>query len=146
ANERDLGAFFYYAPAKVRERFAHLVSSGLKGSGDYGVVGVGVYNGQTANRAELNTNKHVVARLSYPFLIGEQFVEVGGGGYHGKYVVKRGSGLSGAEEHRDARAHLAFTLDAQPFALQVEYNVGVGPGLSDIQSVGTVDGTVYSGT
>jgi hypothetical protein len=37
ANERDLGAFFYWAPSKIRERFAMLVKDGYKGSGDYGV-------------------------------------------------------------------------------------------------------------
>ena len=36
ANERDLGVMFYYAPTEIRKRFSHLVSSGLKGSGDYG--------------------------------------------------------------------------------------------------------------
>jgi hypothetical protein len=48
ANERDLGAFFYWAPSKIRERFAMLVKDGYKGSGDYGVFAFGVYNGQTS--------------------------------------------------------------------------------------------------
>jgi hypothetical protein len=46
ANERDLGAFFYWAPSKIRERFAMLVKDGYKGSGDYGVFAL--YNGQTS--------------------------------------------------------------------------------------------------
>ena len=41
-NERDLGLFLYYAPTSVRERFRRLVDSGLKGSGDYGMLGIGV--------------------------------------------------------------------------------------------------------
>ena len=45
-NERNLGVFLYYAPTVVRERFRRLVESGLKGSGDYGMLGIGVYNGQ----------------------------------------------------------------------------------------------------
>src|SRR5690606_1855402 len=65
---------------------------------------------------------------------------------HGKYVVNKSDGIGGADEFLDTRAHVAFTLFPQPFGLQVEYNVGVGPELSNIQSVGTVDGTVYSGT
>ena len=44
SNERDLGLFFYYAPKKVRELYASLVNDGLKGSGDYGIVGFGLYN------------------------------------------------------------------------------------------------------
>jgi hypothetical protein len=67
ANERDLGAFFYWAPSKIRERFAMLVKDGYKGSGDYGVFAFGVYNGQTSNRTEGNRNLHVVTRVSYPF-------------------------------------------------------------------------------
>jgi hypothetical protein len=47
ANERDLGIFFYWAPAEIRERFAMLVKDGYKGSGDFGVFAFGVYNGQT---------------------------------------------------------------------------------------------------
>ena len=45
SNERDLGAFFYWAPAKTRKLFSSLVSDGLKGSGDYGVFAFGLYNG-----------------------------------------------------------------------------------------------------
>jgi hypothetical protein len=33
-NERDIGVFYYWAPPNIRARFAELVSSGLKGSGD----------------------------------------------------------------------------------------------------------------
>lgn len=39
ANERDIGVMFYWAPKHIRQRFSWLVSSGLKGSGDYGVFG-----------------------------------------------------------------------------------------------------------
>ena len=42
-NERNLGVYLYYAPTVVRERFRRLVESGLKGSGDYGMLGIGVY-------------------------------------------------------------------------------------------------------
>ncbi|MGN6091365.1 MAG: porin, partial [Luteibacter jiangsuensis] len=45
-DERDLGVIAYWSPAVAKERFAYLQKSGLKGSGDYGVVGFGVYNGQ----------------------------------------------------------------------------------------------------
>ncbi len=56
SNERDLGAFFYWAPEKIRERFRMLVRDGYKGSGDYGVFALGAFNGQTANRNVQNTN------------------------------------------------------------------------------------------
>ena len=65
ANERDLGVFFYWAPEEIRKRLSALVSSGLKGSGDYGVLGLGTYNGQTANRPERDcSNSPIVSSSS----------------------------------------------------------------------------------
>lgn len=144
-NERDLGVFFYYAPTEVRERFKHLVSSGLKGSGDYGVVALGVYNGQTANRPELNSNKHVVARVSYPFQLGDQILEVGGGGYAGKYVLKKDEQVQGPEEVWDARGNVSVILYPQPLGIQAEYNVGYGPELRNITETITDAGSVFRG-
>jgi hypothetical protein len=134
-DERDLGVFFYWAPAEFRERFKHLVDSGLKGSGDYGVLALGAYNGQTANQKEQNDTPHVVARVTYPFKFGDQFVELGTGGYYGKYVPtldsKKGFGGDTKEpvEITDARAHAALVVYPQPIGFQVEYNVGYGPQL-----------------
>jgi hypothetical protein len=54
ANERDLG-FFYWAPSKIRERFAMLVKDGYKGSGDYGVFAF-EYTMVKPNRTEGNRN------------------------------------------------------------------------------------------
>ena len=69
-DERDIGIFAYYTPKNIRHRFKDLVDSGLKGSGDFGVVALGVYNGQTANKPEKNEGPHVVARVTYPFTLG----------------------------------------------------------------------------
>jgi uncharacterized coiled-coil protein SlyX len=131
ANERDLGAFFYWAPEHVRKRFSHLVSSGLKGSGDYGVFGAGLYNGQTANRLEANNNIHTVARLSYPFeLKNGQFIEAGISGYTGQYTVgsdQRSSGIQGPGTFKDRRVAGHLVIYPQPFGFQAEYNAGKGP-------------------
>jgi hypothetical protein len=134
ANERDIGIFFYWAPQKIRERFSELVSSGLKGSGDYGVVGFGVHNGQTANRPEGNSAPHVVARLSYPFLVGEkQFIEPGIQAYTGKNRVVGTSsattGVTGTEDfiYDDQRVAATLVVYPQPFGLTAEYNIGTGP-------------------
>jgi hypothetical protein len=86
-NERDLGAFFYYAPDKIRKRLAWLVNEGLKGSGDYGVAAFGVFNGQGANRPEKNDKLHMVARLSYPFEWKKQIIEAGIQAYSGMYTL-----------------------------------------------------------
>lgn len=134
-DERDLGVFAYWAPAHIRKRFKDLVDNNLKGSGDYGVVGLGVYNGQTANRFDRNDNLHVVGRVSYPFQFGEQFVELGVGGYTGLYRVST-LNVEGGPEYfvkdtdgslRDARAVVSAVVYPQPFGVVAEYNIGKGP-------------------
>lgn len=146
-GERDLGVFFYYAPASVRRLFKHLTDSGLKGSGDYGMLGVGVFNGQTINRADANANKHVVARITYPFELGDQIFELGGGGYTGKVVVNTSDEVTAPEEVRDARAALALVLYPQPFGLLAEYNIGTGPELTDFgSSLDAAGAEVFTGT
>lgn len=132
ANERDLGVFFYWAPTKIRERFAYLVSSGLKGSGDYGVFGLGVYNGQTANNPELNNEPHVVARVTYPFQIKKQIIEGSLQAYSGQYVLTKSNLSSGVKyvsnlNYLDQRVAATAVLYPQPFGIQAEYNIGKGP-------------------
>jgi len=128
ANERDIGVFFYWAPEHIRKRFSHLVRSGLKGSGDYGVVGLGVYNGQTASRPELNNTQHVVARLTYPFeWANGQLIEPFVSAYTGKFVVSKRSGVLGATEFTDQRMTAGFVKYPQPWGIQAEYNTGIGP-------------------
>ncbi|MEY4350468.1 MAG: hypothetical protein RL078_515, partial [Bacteroidota bacterium] len=130
ANERDLGMFFYWAPAKTRKLFSSLVSEGLKGSGDYGVIGIGVYNGQTLNRPELNANKHIVARASYPIAIKKQVVEAGIQAYKGQFtLLSTTSGVQTAPDklYNDQRIGATFVLYPKPFGILAEYNVGNGP-------------------
>jgi hypothetical protein len=132
SNERDLGAFFMFAPQKTRALFSELTSKGFKGSGDYGVFAFGVYNGQTANRPEANDNKHLVARLTYPFETKKgQIIEASIQGYTGKYVVS--SITEGVEtinddnEYRDQRVAASFIIYPKPFGFQTEFNYGRGP-------------------
>lgn len=131
-NERDLGVFFYWAPKKIRERFSMLVRDGYKGSGDYGVFGLGVYNGQTANVEDLNNNKHIVARLTYPFEIGSQIFEAGIQAYTGDYTIDSdqiSEGVAHSEDNTyiDQRFAVSAILYPKPFGIQAEYNFGKGP-------------------
>ncbi|MGV3589776.1 MAG: porin [Adhaeribacter sp.] len=130
-NERDLGVFFYWAPDKIRKRFSYLVSSGLKGSGDYGVFGLGVYNGQTANKPEANNNQHVVARFSYPLALkGGQIIEPGIQAYTGTYTVtpdQLSSNKIFGGNFDDRRVASSLVVYPQPFGFQAEYNIGKGP-------------------
>lgn len=133
SNERDLGAFFYWAPDKIRKRFSDLVSTGLKGSGDYGVIGIGAYNGQTANKPDLNNEPHVVARLTYPFQFKNgQIIEPGIQAYSGRYVLpsdQRSAKVKAPKDFQfaDERAAASLVLYPQPFGFQAEYNIGKGP-------------------
>ena len=130
-NERDLGAFFYWAPAEIRERFAMLVKDGYKGSGDYGVFAFGVYNGQTANKSEANRNLHVVTRVTYPLVIGNQIIEPGLQAYTGKWAftneLSTGVITPDKQYTLDQRVGATFVLYPKPFGLQAEYNIGKGP-------------------
>lgn len=134
-DERDLGVFAYYAPAEVRKLFKELVDDNLKGSGDYGVVALGFYNGQTANKLDKNDDFHVVGRLTYPFVIGSQVLEVGAGAYLGRFRVslkeqEDGTTYRTTDEDNDlldTRAIASVVLYPKPFGFQAEYNLGRGP-------------------
>ena len=132
SNERDLGAFFYWAPEKTRKLFSSLVNDGLKGSGDYGVLGLGLYNGQLANQPEANDNRHWVARLSYPIQIKNQIVEPGVQMYSGQYTLNSANltkNVKAAKDltYLDQRQAATFVLYPKPFGIMAEYNTGFGP-------------------
>jgi len=132
SNERDLGAFFYWAPEEARKLYAGFVRDNEKGSGDYGVFGIGVYNGQTANRPEQNNSLHVVSRLNVPIKIGQQIIEPGIQGYAGKFVVPTDTRTPGVKaisnfEFNDKRVAGTFVLYPRPLGILAEYNTGTGP-------------------
>jgi hypothetical protein len=130
ANERDLGVFLYWAPVAKRKLLSELVRSGLKGSGDYGCFGYGVYNGQNANRPELNNSMHQVVRFSWPMMLGNQIIEPGVQAYQGKFTLPTvSSGVKASKDltYDDRRVAGSFVLYPKPFGIQTEYNVGYGP-------------------
>lgn len=131
-DERDLGLFFYWAAKEKRKLYSEISKKGLKGSGDYGVFALGIYNGQTANKPEMNDEFHLVSRFSYPFKIGEQILEPGIQTYTGQYVIPKENitpGVSFKENrnYKDERIAASFILYPQPFGIQAEYNIGRGP-------------------
>lgn len=141
--ERDLGAFFYYAPAKTRALFRDLVRNGLKGSGDYGMFAFGFHNGQGANRPELNDNMHVVSRFTYPFKTASgQIYEAGIAAYSGRFTPTTDGRIAALPANiyrdsggfRDRRAALHAVMYPQPFGLQAEWNWGEGPALNDTRT------------
>lgn len=140
-GERDLGAYVMWAPPEARRRLRDLVSLGLKGSGDYGVVAAGVYSGQGLNRPDLNGDPHLLARVSYPFrLASGQYVELGVQGYHGRFVsptqpiAADGRTITPTRPDEglvDERVGFTAVWYPQPFGVEAEWNVGHGPELSD---------------
>jgi hypothetical protein len=133
SNERDLGVFFYWAPERKRKLFSSLVKDGLKGSGDYGVFAIGAYNGQTANKPELNQEPHIVSRVTWPFeLASGQIVEASVQAYTGKWVIpadqlSKDVKYVADRNYTDQRVAASFILYPKPFGIQAEYNVGKGP-------------------
>lgn len=150
-NERDFGAFYYWTPVEKQKLLKDLVDGGLKGSGNYGILGVGIYNGQGLNQLEQNRNLHLVARATWPWLLPSgQVVETSIQGYTGEYVVegapirRLGTGPSftpaGTRQTgdqrgwRDQRVAGTFVWYPQPFGVQAEWEYGEGPALSNDQS------------
>lgn len=126
ANERDIGLFLYWTPQHIQERFRTIQEANLKGSGDYGVLGLGIFNGQTANQPDRNDQLHVVARATYPFLLNNgQIVEASIQAYSGEFVIN--TDLVSNRAFRENRAAMSLVYYAQPFGFQAEYNIGNGP-------------------
>lgn len=130
ASERDIGIFLYWAPVKKRALFKSLVDDGLKGSGDYGCFGLGVYNGQTLNKTESNNNLHAVGRFTWPMQVKNQIFEVGVQAYTGFYTLDNlssGTGVRSDKTYLDTRYAATFVLYSKPFGILAEYNMGQGP-------------------
>lgn len=128
-NERDLGIVAMWSTPEARRRFRILTDSGLKGSGDYGVLALAAMNGQSANEDEANEGRHVTARASYPFrLANGQFVEAGVSGYVGRFVPpSRTAGVAGPEQFGDERVAAHVVVYPQPFGVAAEWTTGRGP-------------------
>jgi hypothetical protein len=143
-DERDIGAFFYWTPTHIRNRFKDLITKNLKGSGDYGMFAFGIYNGQGANRLELNDQVHLVSRFTYPYQFENgQIFEAGVQAIHGRFIPSTGPNAAGItpitdspeKGFKDQRVGLHAVLYPQPFGLQAEWNWGRGPQLNANQTV-----------
>ena len=158
-SERDLGVFAYWTPEHVQKRWKDLSKKGLKTSGDYGIVGVGIYNGQGLNRAEANDDLYGVFHTTYPLELGflgsamsGQVLEIGSdimGGYfnptvtsmtlyekdrRGRNVQVSATDISNSMPNngkvKEERVAVHAILFPQPFGLQAEWNWGKGPTLN----------------
>ncbi|MBK8926957.1 MAG: porin [Crocinitomicaceae bacterium] len=131
-NERDMGVFFMYTPKPIIDLYKEISDQDLKGSGNYGLLSFGVYNGQTANKVELNNELHMAARITYPFRIKNQLAEISLMGYTGQYTMPKDLLSSGvitntSATYTDKRSAVSLVLYPKPFGIQAEYTRGVGP-------------------
>ena len=129
-SERDMGVSLMWTPKIAQQRYKQMLDY-MYGPGDYGVFHIQVYNGQGLNAQEANADKHVGARLSWPFeLPGGRLFEVGMNAMHGQFVVNNGtaaagttlfsfneSGNTGARSYRDQRLNFTSTFRLSPGAL-----------------------------
>jgi hypothetical protein len=152
-SERDLGLFAYWSPTHVQKLWKDLSLKGLKTSGDYGILGFGIYNGQGINRDETNDDLYMVAHATYPIELGflgsvfeGQVLEVGADAMSGKFNVspvayRTFDGISKRAPTADRkgnsedRAAIHAVLFPQPFGLQAEWNWGKGPTLNVTDNV-----------
>lgn len=126
-NERDLAAIFYYTPQRITSLLDRLVNNGLKGSGNYGMLAFGVYNGETANKVSRNNNLYLVGRLTYPLEYRGQILEMSVQGIKGKYTLDAFTTKPGNNLFDDQHLAGSFILYPQPFGIQLEYSVGESP-------------------
>lgn len=161
-NERDLGAFFFYTPTWAQDFFKEVLEKGLKGSGNYGLLGFGAYNGQGGSLLETNDDVHFAARVTLPISWENgQYSEVSLQGYTGEYTVAgtgynslkdgtkdatpTGTGTSDARARdgfNDQRLAASFIWYPQPFGFQSEWTVGNGPALNPTVSVANPGGFI----
>ncbi len=151
-NERDFGVIYYWTPEPAQEFFKEVLDQGLKGSGNYGVFGLGAYAGQGGSLSEQNDNLHVVSRFTLPMEFCDgQYAELGIQGYTGRYSVPGsairplGAGAAGViplgsidrgnrRGIQDERVAWTGVWYPQPLGFQTEWTVGRGPALNAAQT------------
>ncbi|TNJ47100.1 porin [Tamlana fucoidanivorans] len=143
-DERDLNIGIHWAPVEKRALLKEIVNKGFKGTGDYGMAYIMMYNGQKANTLIPNVDKlnHIAFRFTYPIkLPSGQFIEAAVQGYTGKYVTTEVNDAvklrddngnttdidAVNQQFRDQRLAVSFLYYPQPFGVQLEYNFGQGP-------------------
>jgi hypothetical protein len=132
-NERDMGAFFYWVTPRKRQLFRSLLEHHQKGSGDYGLFSIGMYNGQGTNKADLNDKLHVVSRLCWPFELGkDQILEPAIQAYTGQFTIAKEQLSTGTKTNKeltysDRRVAGSLMLYPRPFGIMAEWNTGQGP-------------------
>lgn len=143
-SERGLGLFYYWTPDYAQDLYKEVLDEGLKGSGNYGVFGIGCYNGQGNSTLDQNNNMHFVMRLNSPYKFNNgQIVEAGVQAYTGNYVPTLTSINIGGNSYTpvvvspsngvlDQRIAATFVYYPQRLGVTAEWNMGLGPQLGNL--------------
>jgi hypothetical protein len=115
---RDLGAVVYWTSPGDHEAFEQARKTDL-GTGDYGNVAIGVFNGQGMSEPEANNSKSLCIRLAKPFTVGERYVEGGVSYWTGKFHSD-----AAAADLDDSLLGVHLYVPPRPVGLQAEYYNG----------------------
>lgn len=133
-GERDLGVVAYYTPPRIQAIWDELSHEGQKLFGNYGALGVGVYNGQTINRLEKNGTMMTVAMATMPFrldglggIFDGQVAEIGASGMLNKFRPEIRAGGVSAVNYDDNHVGIHAMLYPRPFGIQAEWTWGKSP-------------------
>lgn len=133
-GERDLGVVAYYTPPKIQAIWDELTHDGQKLFGNYGALGVGVYDGQSINRAEKNGGMMTVAMATMPFrlnglggLFDGQVAEIGASAMRNKFRPEIRAGGVSAVDYDDNHVGIHAMLYPKPFGVQAEWTWGKTP-------------------
>lgn len=133
-GERDIGIAAYYTPVRVQRIWKRLGDDGQKLFGNYGALGVAVFNGQGISRTEVNNSLMTVAMATWPVELDSlgpafagQVLEIGGSAMRNRVQPEIRVGGTSPTAFDDNRVGIHAILYPQPFGLQAEWNWGRGP-------------------
>lgn len=127
-GERDIGVFAMWAPPAARAIFARQLRDGFKGSGDYGCISIGIYNGQGINRPKLKHTPYWSARATYPMAFGDIVIEPSFQAYTGRFTPQTSSTVQAESDAlRDERFAVTLAISPAPLGVLAEYAWGTAP-------------------
>lgn len=154
-GERDLGVVAYYTPPAIQTIWDELARDGQKLFGNYGALGLGIYNGQGINRAERTEGMMAVAMATMPMrldglggLFEGQVAEFGASAMLNRMRPEIRTGGVSATAFKDNHVGVHAMLYPRPFGIQAEWTRGKGPQwdrvTGSIRSKGSTGGYVMA--
>ena len=119
-DEVDTGAWVQWSP-ECKRAMMNKMGADLLTEGDFGMVSVGVYDGQGRNQSAQTGSKHMSGRFNYPFMIGDRYAEAGVSTFKGEFM----NDITNSKLITNDSLHGAhFVFPAQPFGVEIESYTG----------------------